>query len=429
MKILLILAHTNAKPNAFNELLYTYYHPSLTLEQLVAITPDQYDISVVDGRYQKIDFEWDGNIVGISCRTAVAKSAYNIADEFQKRGKTVVLGGWHPSLQPMEAKQHADSVVIGEAEISWPKLLEDYEKGKMKPYYKSKPVDPKIIPCPKRKKQKHFLISASIQATRGCPYGCKFCPVYKIEGQKLRMRPTENVIEEIKTIPSKRLFFVDNSLTINPEYTKKLFKEMIGLNKKFSCYGNINILGKDDELLQLAAEAGCDIWIIGFESISQETINDIDKTTNKVKEYKSAIKKIHDYNMMIQGLFVFGFDNDTSEIFDKTLQLIYRWKLDKAGFAILTPFPGTMLYEKFEKEGRIVTKDWTKYNLKNVVFKTKNMTEDELFDGTNRLLNEFYSIPNLIKRNIQDENVNLNRIINRTLSEISSKELYKIFGY
>ncbi|RLF53213.1 MAG: B12-binding domain-containing radical SAM protein [Thermoplasmata archaeon] len=429
MKILFILAHTNMKHTVFDEFVYTYYYPSLTLEQLVAITPNEHDVDVIDGRYQKIDYEWNGDVVGISCNTVSANIAYEIADEFRRRGKTVVLGGWHPSLQPIEAKQHADSVVIGEAEISWPQLLKDYENGKMKPFYQSKTVDPKDIPCPKRKKQKHSLVFTPIQATRGCPYGCKFCPVYKLEGQKLRARPVEQVVEEIKTISSKQLFFVDNSLTINPGYTKKLFYEMKELNKKFTCYGNINVLGGDDELLKLAAEAGCNLWLIGFESVSQETIDDIGKTTNKVKEYENTVKKIHDYGMMVQGLFVFGFDKDTPEIFDKTLNAIYQWRIDKAGFAILTPFPGTTLYEQLEKEGRIITKNWMKYNLKNVVYKPKNMTVEQLFNGTNKLLNEFYSMSNLIRRNIQDEKINFKRFINRTLSEISSRELYKILGY
>ncbi len=429
MKILLILAHTGAKPTVFNKVLYNYYQPSLTLEQLIAITPDRYELDVIDGRCEKINYEWGGDIVGISSRTVAAKTAYFIADEFRRRGKKVVLGGWHPSLMPEEAKQHADSVVIGEAEISWPRLLEDFEKGKMKAFYQSKLVEPEKIPSPQRRKQKHDLICAPIQASRGCPYGCKFCPVNRIQGRKLRMRPIEQVIEEIKSIKSKRLFIVDNSLTINTDYTKKLFKEMIGLNKKFSCYGNINVLGKDDELLQLARDAGCEIWIIGFESISQNTMDNIGKITNKVKDYKNAIKKIHEYNMAIQGLFVFGFDDDMPDVFDKTLNAAYRWKIDKVGFAILTPFPGTALYEKFENEGRIISKNWSKYNLKNPVFQPKNMTPEHLFNETNRVLNNFYSVKNLIKRNFNDSDINLKKMINRTISEYSSIKLYKIYGF
>lgn len=428
MRILLVLAHTGADTNTMHEFIYTYLHPSLELQQLAAITPDRHQVDIIDGRCKKIDFNWDGNIVGISCRTVSAKNAYIIADEFRRRGKTVVLGGYHPSSMPEEAKQHADAVVIGEAEISWPRLLEDFEKGEMKPFYQSEPVDPALIPPPKRM-LKHAYLSAPIQATRGCPYGCVFCPVYEFQGCTYRMRPLDNVIDEIRHINSRRLFFVDNSLTVNPEYTKALFKKMKGLNKKFSCYGNINVLGKDEELLRLSREAGCDLWLVGLESINQETIERIGKTTNKVEEYASTIKKLHDYGMMIQGLFMFGFDNDTPDIFDKTLEAIYKWELDKAGFAILTPFPGTMLFNKFEEEGRILTEDWTKYNLKNVVFKPKNMSEEELFTGTRRLVKEFYSLPNSIRRCLMDRNLESHGFLNRIAGDFCSKKFYNIFGW
>ena len=429
MKILIILAHSTTDTRFLTQFIYEYIHPSLTLEQLAAITPNQYDLEIIDGRYQQINYNWDGDIVGISSRTVAANNAYKIADEFRRRGKKVVLGGFHPSFLPMEAIQHADSVVVGEAEISWPQLLKDFEQGNMKRFYYSDPVDPKIIPPAKRIKRKHNLVSAPIQATRGCPYNCSFCPIYKVQGLKLRTRPIDNIIEEIKTIPSKYLFFVDNSLTIKPDFTKQLFRKMIGLNKKFSCYGNVNALAKDEELLKIASEAGCEIWILGFESVSQETINDIGKPTNIVKNYNTTIKKIHDYGMMIQGLFILGFDTDTPDVFDNTLNSIDNWELDKAGFAILTPFPGTSLFEKLEKENRIISKDWSKYNLKNVVFQPKNMTPEELFNGTNRILNKFYTVPHLIKRSLQDENISFNRILSRAISEISSKQFYKIFGF
>ncbi|MCD6237198.1 MAG: B12-binding domain-containing radical SAM protein [Thermoplasmata archaeon] len=431
MRVLLILAHTNTKVTSLHELIYNYLHPSFTLEQLAAITPKQHQVELVDMRYQKVDFEWNGNIIGISCRTVSANTAYRVADEFRRRGKTVVLGGYHPSAMPEEAKQHADSVVIGEAELTWPQLLKDFENGKLKPFYRqNRPVDPELIPSPKRMSKKFpFFSVASIQATRGCPFKCSFCPIHKVQGYKYRTRPIDKVIDEIQSIPSRRLFFVDNSLTIDLEYTKMLFKKMKGLDKRFNCYANINVLGKDDELLRLASDAGCELWIVGFETINQKTIDSIGKTTNVVKEYAKAVKKIHDYGMMIQGLFVFGFDYDTPDIFDRTLEAIYKWELDKAGFAILTPFPGTSLFRKFEKEGRIITRDWSKYNLKNVVFKPKNMSEQMLFDGTNRLLNKFYSFPNMLRRIFRDERLDLQRLINRSLQEISSKQLYKILGW
>jgi len=428
MKILLILAHPGTKKSFFYEFIYTSFYPSLTLDQLSAITPDKYELELIDERYQNVDFDWNGDLVGISCLTYSTPHAYHVADEFRKRGKTVVLGGYHPTALPEEAKQHADSVVIGEAEISWPQLLNDFENKTLKPFYRSKPVDPNLIPSPKRMRKQNLLFTTPIQATRGCPYGCKFCSIHKVEGSTLRMRPIHKVIGEIKSIKSKRLFFADSSLTINPKYTKALFQEMKGLNKKFSCYGNINILQEDEELLFLARDAGCDLWLVGFESINSETIKDVEKRTNKIEDYHSAIKKIKGHGMMTMGLFMFGFDADASGVFNSTLRTIYEWQLDRAGFAVVTPFPGTKLFDELESEDRILTKDWNKYNLKNVVFKPRNISEDELYENTKKLVKEFYSIPNSLKRSLKDKDITLGRFLDRSIGDFSSREFYKIFG-
>jgi len=426
MKILLILSHLGTKHGLFNEYVYTSFYPSLTLEQLISITPEKYEVDCVDERWENIDFDWDGSLVGISTQTPSAQYAYRVADEFRRRGKTVVLGGYHPSALPEEAKRHADAVVIGEAELSWPQLLRDFEKGKMKPFYKTISVDPKKIPSPKRI-PKYFRNIEMIQASRGCPYGCKYCAGRNVEGSFFRPRPIENVIEEIKSIRSNYLFFADSSLTINPEYSKKLFNKMKGLNKKFSCYGNINVLSRDNELLALASEAGCEQWHIGFESISQKTLRNMGKNTNKVEGYASGVKKIKDYGMMILGLFMFGFDTDKPDVFKTTLNTINSWDLDRAAFAILTPFPGTELFNELEREGRILTKDWSKYNLRNVVFKPKNFSVEQLLNGRNSLAKEYYSFSNVFRRSFQDKNLNFNRLIKKTAGDYLLNRFFKTF--
>jgi radical SAM superfamily enzyme YgiQ (UPF0313 family) len=200
---------------------------------------------------------------------------------------------------------------------------------------------------------------------------------------------------------------------------------MIGLNKKFSCYGNINILQNDDELLDLAKKAGCETWLIGFESIKQESLIHIGKSLNKVKDYSDGIKKINDYNMRIMGLFIFGFDTDTTEIFENTLKTVYKWDLDRAAFAVLTPFPGTELFSELEKEGRILTKDWEKYNLRNVVFQPINFSVNQLYYGRNLTAKKFYSLSNIFKRNIRDKNLNFNRFIRRTAGDYLLNRYFK----
>jgi radical SAM superfamily enzyme YgiQ (UPF0313 family) len=342
-----------------------------------------------------------------------ALRAYKIADEFRKKGVTVILGGYHPSLMPDEAKKHADSVVIGEAEITWPQLLKDFEKGELKSFYRQqKPVDPKIIPVVNRDQGKRYLSGADIQATRGCPYRCDFCSIQYIEGHRFRKRPIENVIEEIKALKNPFFYFYDSSLTIDNEYTKSLFMEMKGLKKRFACYGNINTLNEDEELIRLSKEAGCYTWYIGFESISQESLDSVRKR-NKVEKYSSGIKKIRKYGLQVAGLFMFGFDGDKPDIFNKTLKAIKGWKIDLADFNILTPFPGTLVFKNLDQEGRILTKDWSKYTSRNVVFKPKYMTPKELYEGTRTVAENFYSLNYTMKRIFHNGNLDFSRFLNK----------------
>lgn len=396
----LILGYYETIPtNLFHKLILRSisFPKPLTIPILVALTPKKHSFEVIEGMYGDINFDGDYDLVGITFTTQYAIAAYEIADEFRRRGKTVVLGGWHTSALPGEAKQHADGVVVGEAEETWPQLLNDFEIEKLKPFYEPvRPVDPMLIPHPINVYPSGSHLG--VQATRGCPHGCEFCSITNMKfGNIFRMRPVSDVIDEIKTMP-RSFNFHDNSLTINPEYTKRLFREMKELDKKFSCFGNIDVLGRDEELLKLASDAGCVSWLIGFESVSQESIDAVGKKTNKVKEYAEHVKKIHDYGMSILGSFVFGFDNDKLDIFDTTKEMVDYCEIDLPDAMILTPLPGTPLFNRLDLEGRILTKDWSKYNFVNVVFQPKQMSAEELGIGTKQLYREYYSTSNNIKR-------------------------------
>ncbi len=376
--------------------------PTLYARQLAAITPKKHSVTVIDERYSNINFNEKYDIVLINFNFSSVPRAYEIADIFRKKGISVVLSGWYPSVLPEEAKKHADSVLIGRGEINWPKLLDDFENNELKPIYQPAKYDNSIKIPPTNVDLPGFVITGAVEATRGCPYRCEFCPEANIPGSsQFYSRPVDEVIAEIKSLPQKTIMFYDSSLTINPGYSKSLFRKMKGLNKKFFCNGNSDVLAHDKDFVRLSKEAGCVSWLIGFESITQKTIDEIGKTRNRVEEYSQAVRNIHDQRMAVIGSFMFGFDTDKNEVFDETLKTIKELEIDVADFCILTPFLGTPVFEKFEKEGRILTKDWSKYTMKNVVFEPKNMTPEELLQGVRKMYAEFYSTSYTVKRVIK----------------------------
>ena len=373
--------------------------PTLFARQLASITPKNHSVEVVDERYSTINFNKNYDIVLINFNLSSVPRAYELSDIFRKKGIPVVLSGWYPSIMSEEAKTHSDSVLIGRNEINWLDLLDDFQKNKLKSFYGPKKYDKSLKIPPTNVELPGFVLTGAIEATRGCPYKCDFCPeANAIGGSQYFTRPVDEVVDEIKSIPQKTIMFYDNSLTINPEYSKALFRKMKGLNKKFFCNGNIDKLAEDKELVRLSKEAGCVSWLVGFESVSQKTIDEIGKNTNKVEKYSMAVKNIHENDMAVIGSFMFGFDTDTKNVFNETLKFIKDLKIDLADFCILTPFPGTPLYDKLEKEGRLLETDWSKYTMRNVVYKPKNMTPEELLEGVKKMYIEFYSTQNTIRR-------------------------------
>jgi radical SAM superfamily enzyme YgiQ (UPF0313 family) len=356
----------------------------------------------VNENYDPIDFNADVDLVGITAYTMTAPRAYEIADEFRKRGKQVILGGYHPSALPEEAKQHADSVIIGEAELTWPEAVRDAAKGTLKPFYHAKGnVDMGMIPLMRRDLIRHNPILGALHTTRGCPNRCEFCAITSFYKHGMKQRPIPKVIEEIQHMPNRLFVFHDPSMTVNPKYSRELFQEMIkaDVHKSWVANGNSNVLGRiDDDWLDLARRSGGIEWFIGFESVSQEALNNIKKTSNKVQDFKRLIKRLHNQGMTVQGGIIFGFDEDTPDIFDTTLETINDWDLDVLEVNILTPYPGTPIYQRFEQEGRLLTKDWERYNQVDVVFEPKHMSVQELKEGARKVAKEYYSIPKVIKR-------------------------------
>ncbi|MCL2287351.1 MAG: B12-binding domain-containing radical SAM protein [Firmicutes bacterium] len=357
------------------------------------ITPSTYEFIYIDEEIEKIDFEMDADLVAITAMTVQASRAYQISERFRSRGIPVVIGGIHASVLPEEVKEHCDAVAIGEGENIWPEMLKDFEQDMLKEFYNAKdypPVDKLTSPRVDVVKHDYYLL-LPLQATRGCPYDCEFCSIKFSAGHKYRMKPVEQVVAEIKEYEKynkKRLggfkkgyVFVDDNLYVNREYVKKLFTAMNGLGISWTGQGTIN-MAFDDEILTLMAASGCKTYSIGFESISEESLKEANKPKiNKTNDYAAAIGNLIRHGIIPAGYFIYGFDGDDKGVFQKTVDFAYKSHLLQPSFNVLTPYPGTRLYDRLKAEGRIFDNNWEHYNTSKCVFTPKHIEPPMLDDG------------------------------------------------
>lgn len=387
--------------NSFWDVL-AFKFPLLSTSLLAGLTPSCHQIRIIDESLTEIDFDQEVDLVAITAITPLAQRGYEIADEFRRRGKRVIIGGIHASWLPEEAKAHSDSVVIGEADEIWVEILNDFEKGTVKPFYRQEQrTDLNRLPIPRRDlfPSKGYLFHNLIQTTRGCPYDCEFCSVTALYGKSYRMRPVSEVEREIESLERSKayIFFVDDNLVGNPSHAKKLLNMLSHHRLRWVSQGPISI-AEDEEMVNLMARAGCHGLFIGFESLREENLHLMDKRMNRIEDYERGIQKLHDAGIGVYASFVFGYDYDDSSVFDEFLEFAERNRLDGAFLPILTPFPGTRTYQRLKQEERILTEDWSKYDMATVVFRPKRMTIDELQEGFWKVNRSFYSIPSIIKR-------------------------------
>ena len=379
----------------------------LSLPYVAGLAPPDINVSIVDENVEEIDFHRQVDLVGISVLTMVAPRAYEISAAYRKRGIPVVMGGIHPTVLPDEASRHADAIVVGEAEGVWPKLLRDFQEGKMgKVYQASSPCSLNALPRPRWDLMNRgaYLTTNVVQATRGCPNNCSFCTVPRFFGRKYRFRPVEDVIKEIGTLDGKLLGFVDADITGNPSYAKELFRALIPYKRIWAGDAGIRV-ANDDELLRLAAKSGCKALFVGFESLSPESLQEAGKHQNVVEHYKTAIKKIHQHGISVLAGFMFGFDADDESVFERTVEFAIESKILYADFNILCPYPGTAVYHRLLAEDRITETDWSKYfAMYNVVFRPKQMSAETLQEGCMWAWREFYSSKSIAQRFLSRQN-------------------------
>ncbi|HZX35904.1 MAG TPA: radical SAM protein [Thermodesulfobacteriota bacterium] len=406
MKHKLTLIYPAHKKNLGTGRRKKYPIPQLSLPTIAALTDDRFDVEIKDDNIEDVDFDAKTDLVGITTMTTLAPRAYEIADEFRRRGVPVVLGGIHASMMPDEALEHADCVVTGEAEGVWPAVLDDFMNRRLKKRYAGEGMhNLENLPRPRLdllKKDRYFSCSL-IMASRGCPHDCSYCSVTTFWGKSFRYRPIPDVITELKSLPDKMVFFADDNLYGNKVYAKKLFKEMIPLKKKWSCQGD-TLIANDPELLNLAARSGCEWIFIGIESISQKNLAQMRKSFNKAGQYKETFKKIHDAGISIFGSFIFGLEEDDERVFEDTVNFAIDCQLDAANFYILTPLPGTKLFEEMKAAGRLLHTEWDKYDANHVVFKHPKLSQEQLLEGLISAYRHFYSVPSVAKRILRPGN-------------------------
>jgi len=393
LKLLLI-----SPSHKFRKKLKAIKIPQLSLHILASLTPTNVDITVVDEDIRGIDFSSDFDLVGISCMTATANRSYQLSDLFRHRGSKVVLGGIHPTILPQEAIQHADAVVIGEAEGCWADVVSDFRKGNLQKFYRVPAPDLSKYPSPRRdfRIDRALFNCVGLGTTRGCPYVCEFCSVTDFYGRKIRHRPVSMVVEDIKQSGSKTFLVLDDNVTGHPEYSKELFEALIPLGIRWIGQSSMS-LARDKEMLKLCRQSGCAALFFGLESVSPSSLVGMKKSLKSIEETEEAIKIIQDNGIAFHPSLIFGFDTDTKAIFDDTLDFLARTKLPTMSLNVLTPYPGTRIYQRFKDQGRIISDDWSHYDHHTVVFQPKNMTPRELAEGHRYVQNEFYSFSSIVR--------------------------------
>lgn len=410
MKILLVapsLTDEQGRPLKYRRA----FLPPLSLAILDGLTPAEHEVRVVNDISEEIDFSAAYDLVGITAMTCQAIRAYQIADRFRKLGVSVVLGGVHPTVLPDEAKQHADSVVIGEAENIWEQVLSDFAAGVAQDFYQGtslpdlhKPLIPRwnhtnlrsyLVPFGSR------LPMMPIFTSRGCPFGCEFCSVTHIHGKTYRHKPVGNVLAELDALgEADALSFVDDNIVFDVDYATELFTALRGRDLRWLSQASTTIL-KTPRLIDLASEAGCIRLFIGIESVNQANLRSVKKGFNKVHQYRELFARLQRVGISPVASIIFGLDEDTPEVFQQTYELLNACKVAHVAFFLLTPYPGTRLAQRLQEEGRILHSNWSLFDGSHLVIQPKKMTTDELEESYWQTYQKMYSLKNVLQRIVQ----------------------------
>jgi radical SAM superfamily enzyme YgiQ (UPF0313 family) len=368
---------------------------------IAALTPAEHEVRHTDEIVAPVRFDEPADLVGITAPTPSARHAYALAGEFRRRRVPVMIGGPHTTALPEEAIEHADAVVVGEAEDTWPRVLADAARGKLGGIYRSSgTADLAGMPAPRWDLIQGRPYGRAVTiATRGCPHRCDYCTIPLLYGPgRVRYRPVEEVAAEVARSPTRAVVFWDDNLGANPRYAKDLFQAIAPLRKRWTSQCTM-AAARDDELFALAARSGCKALFLGLESVSQESLEGANKSHNRIAHAEELVARLHRHGIAAHLGIMFGFDGDDRTIFERTLAFLERTCVDVATVSMVVPMPGTPVFRRLEAEGRILTRDWSRYDGKrHCVFRPKHMTPDELVAGTEWAARRFYSLGSIARR-------------------------------
>ena len=373
----------------------------LSVYLIAGLTPKEWDIQILNEYTAEIPYDEPFNLVGITMTTLHSHRGLQIADEFRRRGTKVVAGGFHPTLFSKEVEPHCDALVVGEAELVWQRVLEDAAADRLEPTYRAdRFFDLKGLPLPRYDlidKSKYMNDVKPVEASRGCPYNCDFCSVTQFYGHKYRFRPVEEIIRDVKASGSLFFNFVDDNIAGRMDYATELFEALIPLKVFWMSQASIQ-LADDEKILALSARSGFRYVIIGIETLDESNLKAVGKRkVNRVEKYVEKTKLFKKYGITVAANMMFGFDNDTEQTFDKTRRFLIANRFMPNPY-ILTPYPGTRLYDRMDQEGRLLHKEYWKYTSYQTVFNPTNFTPQRLDEVFIDFYKSVYSIPNIFKR-------------------------------